>query len=202
MTIAVVSIVFDCVLAGLLAAMIYYAVRLNQRIVMLRAREDELTKMFESLAQAAESTVGARQTAEQLRSAGTEAEVSVKAAVAKANAMRGDLELMIDQAVALIDKIEEETERQASIRMSAEKASAAAPSRPVARRPAAGTAPAPAAPVRPEAAPPFPPMPEGRERIPALPETPRRPSSDIVEARTDAERNLLAAIRAAKEGVA
>lgn len=201
MTFAVISLAFDSLLVGLLAVMIYYAVKLNQRIVMLREREGELQSM---MGQFTDASLLAEEGASRLRAAGMEAEVGVRGVVAKAAAMRNDLELMIDQALALVDKIETETERQEQIRRAGERA-ASEPDRGLAgRRPqpfepaqAGGGASAgakafpPAAPARNR------PMPDRQpDRQPD-----RRPVRHPVEPRTEAERHLLEAIRAAKEGV-
>lgn len=199
MTISIVSLVFDALLAGLLAVMIYYAVVLNRRIAMLRSREDELHEMF---GQAAVSSVTAHEAASRLRAAGTEAEVGVKAAIAKGAAVRTDLETAIEQAIALVDKIEMEIERQASISKSFDRI-AAAPAALVSSAPK--RAPAPSVQDAPRA--------QAQRSAGVMPFTPRmhegpresvvrRSEPDVVEARTEAERQLLAAIRAAKEGVA
>ncbi len=203
MTISAVSLVFDALLAGLLAVMIYYAVALNRRIAMLRAREDELREM---IGEFAVSSVTAQDAASRLRAAGTEAEVGVKAAIAKGVALRSDLEISIEQAIALVDKIEMEIERQASIGRSLERVSApAAPARTPVRTPARPTT------SSPRAAPPSAPVAARSAGVaPFVPRTHvgprddvvRHAEPDVVEARTDAERQLLAAIRAAKEGVA
>jgi hypothetical protein len=149
---------------------------------MLRERESELEAM---ITQFAHSSSNARDSADKLRAAGNEAEFNVKAAVAKGTALRNDLELMIDQAAALIEKIQLETERQASIMESTERlAKPEEPSLPV----EAGSRVRPFSPMAAPAAP---------QNAPAETE-----SGSPIEPRSDAERQLLAAIRAAKEGVA
>jgi hypothetical protein len=193
MTISSVSLVFDALLAGLLAVMIYYAVVLNRRIAMLRSREDELQEMF---GRVAVSSVSAQEAASRLRAAGTEAEVGVKAAIAKAASARGDLDTAIEHAIALVDKIEMEIERQASISRSFDKISApAAPARTAVSGAQGGPR---AAMPRTSGVTPFTPRVHDAAREPAV----NRIGPDAVEARTEAERQLLAAIRAAKEGAA
>ena len=183
MTVSILSLLFDGMLACLLAVMIFYAVQLNKRIVMLRSREDELQSM---ITQFAHSSANAQESADRLRAAGNEAEFNVKASVAKGMALRNDLELMIEQAAALIEKIAEETERQASVKDVAQRV-AKAPDMPLPAQPSAG----PVQPFRP------PPGPADAPRVEPAPQ----PASGV-EPRTDAERQLLEAIRAAKQGVA
>lgn len=101
MTIADFSLVFDLVLAGLLAVMIFYAVRLNKRIAVLRDGEGALHQM---IGQFSESSLVAQESARQLKAAGTEAEFGVKAAIAKGMALRNDLEIMLDQADLLVSR--------------------------------------------------------------------------------------------------
>lgn len=196
MTFAVISLVFDCLLAGLLAAMIYYAVKLNQRIVMLREREGELQSM---MTQFTDVSVTAEEGANRLRAAGMEAEVGVRGAVSKASAMRNDLELMIDQALALVENIHAETERQEQIRRTGERAAADSGLETQRRRPQP-FAPAPAGAVSAGGARAFAPAPVAARGRPTPGPGPQ-PAGHPVEPRTEAERHLLEAIRAAKEGV-
>jgi len=109
--IADLSTVFDVALAGLLAVMIFYAVRLNKRIAMLRDGEGELQQM---IAQFSESSLVAQESARKLKAAGTEAEFGVKAAVAKGMALRNDLEMMLDQAELLVDRLDDDRYRVTS----------------------------------------------------------------------------------------
>ncbi len=209
MTIADISLLFDMMLALLLAVMIFYAVRLNKRIAVLRDGEGALQKM---IGQFSESSLAAQESARQLKAAGTEAEFGVKAAVAKAMVLRNDLEIMLDQADLLVARLDDDRYRVPpapanirpgvaaigdegrSVAYDADKpARAAAPSRPRPR-----PQPERAAPVS-NVKPFRPPVRSADEVVRATRET---SSSATLQPRSEAERHLLDAIRAAKEGVA
>ena len=212
MTIADFSLLFDMMLAILLAVMIFYAVRLNKRIAVLRDGEGALQKM---IGQFSESSLVAQETARQLKAAGTEAEFGVKAAVAKAMALRNDLEVMLDQADLLVAKMDDDRYRvppapanvgsgvsafQAGDRFSGPDAPGAGrqavPSdAPSPRRETARQEPSrPVGNVQPFS----PPVRSADEVVRAT----AKPSSAQIQPRSEAERHLLDAIRAAKEGVA
>lgn len=208
MTIADFSLVFDLVLAGLLAVMIFYAVRLNKRIAVLRDGEGALHQM---IGQFSESSLVAQESARQLKAAGTEAEFGVKAAIAKGMALRNDLEIMLDQADLLVSRLDDDRyrvppaapatrtsqfsdERTGAPSSSAEPppAHATVPPQPAAARP---ERPAPRSNVQPFS----PPVRSADEVVRATAE--KAPSGGL-QPRSEAERHLLDAIRAAKEGVA
>lgn len=207
MMIADISLLFDVALAALLAVMIFYAVRLNKRIANLRDGEGELQQM---ISQFNESSLVAQESARALKAAGTEAEFGVKAAIAKGMALRNDLEMMLDQAELLVDRLDDDRYRVP-----------AAPDRPeideMLREP----------PPRPRESNPPSPLSEQASRQQAAPRDrnikpfapPIRSADEVVrseaaapgleasgagtlEPRTEAERHLLEAIRAAKQGVA
>jgi hypothetical protein len=237
MMIAELSTLFDVALAGLLAVMIFYAVMLNKRIAMLRDGEGELQQM---IAQFSESSLVAQESARKLKAAGTEAEFGVKAAVAKGMALRNDLEMMLDQAELLVDRLDDDRYRVTSAPAAAPSASPSnnapdlrtniASARPpsdwdadrapldrsaieremAARDPRpAGKGPAPVGQtnVRDTNVKPFsPPIRSADEVVRAESDhaAPRgnAQGSEQLEPRTEAERHLLDAIRAAKQGVA
>ena len=189
MTIADFSILFDAVLAVLLAVMIFYAVRLNQRIVLLRNRESDMQEM---IAQFNESSAIAQDSAQKLRAAGTEAEFGVKAAAAKAMALRNDLEALLDQADMLVDRIDgaDIAPRSPAPRHEPMPREAEPPARevePTPRQEQTATIRQFSPPVR-----------SADEVIRAEAPTPGR--SEDLQPRTEAEKQLLEAIRAAKEG--
>ena len=220
MTIADISLLFDMMLAILLAAMIFYAVRLNKRIAVLRDGEGALQKM---IGQFSESSLVAQETARQLKSAGTEAEFGVKAAIAKAMALRNDLEVMLDQADLLVAKMDDDRYRVPPAPanngpgMPAYRTNdrSAGPAAELTRRAPSRPEPSRQEPSRQEASRPTPfrqesPRPAGNVQ-PFSP--PVRSADEVVRAtaktssaplqpRSEAERHLLDAIRAAKEGVA
>ena len=178
------SLLFDAVLAILLAVMIYYSIRLNKRIVMLRDGEGELQK---TIAEFNNSSALAQDSAQKLRAAGTEAEFGVKAAIAKGMALRNDLEMMLDQADLLIERLDQR------------------PAMPSAndRGQAKGTGSMPAErPQSYEAVEPFRPPVRSAEEIVRAEQPAEDPSQNTLTPRTEAERQLLDAIRAAKEGAA
>ncbi len=105
MMIADISLIFDAALATLLAVMIFYSVRLNKRIAMLREGEGELQQM---VAQFSEASLVATESARRLKAAGTEAEIGVKAAVAKGMALQNELGKMLDQAELLVDRMDDD----------------------------------------------------------------------------------------------
>tara|TARA_R110000787_G_scaffold161985_1_gene275360 strand:- start:95 stop:667 length:573 start_codon:yes stop_codon:yes gene_type:complete len=190
MMVPVLSMLFDVVLACLLAVMIFYAVRLNTRILSLKERESELQDM---ILQFNHSSSAAHASASTLKSAGTEAEFGVKAAVAKAMALRNDLATMIDEGNRLAARLDQQATRQAQLERSGAKTEATAQRAPA---PPARTSrqPETQANVRP-----FQPPSGAKQavinRMPAV-------ETDHIAPRTAAERHLLDAIRAAKEGVA
>jgi hypothetical protein len=227
MMIADISLLFDVALTALLAVMIFYAVRLNKRIAMLRDGEGEMQQM---IAKFSESSLVAQESARLLKAAGTEAEFGVKAAIAKGMALRNDLEMMLDEAELLVDRLDDDrykvppapsardidrdTQRENhrdthrdTRRDTQGDLQGSAPERPVAQRAGAQAAQTPEPAMRNRNITPFsPPIRSAEEVVRA--ET-RAPETGIDEAasaglepRTEAERHLLDAIRAAKQGVA
>ena len=172
MMVPLLSMLFDVILACLLAVMIFYAVRLNSRILSLKERESELQDMI-------------------LQFNHSSSAAHASASTLKAMALRNDLETMIDEGNRLAEKLDQQATRHARLE------------RPGAR--AAATA-QPAPPARPAK------QPETRANVrPFQPPTGAKQSvinrmppveTDQIVPRTAAERHLLDAIRAAKEGVA
>lgn len=206
MTLADISLLFDVALAGLLAVMIYYAVRLNKRIAVLRDGEGALQQM---IGQFSESSLVAQESARQLKAAGTEAEFGVKAAIAKGMALRNDLEMMLDQADLLVSKMDNDRYRVPPAPSTNPAPGAAVDQMDMpsfgadvarAARPPASPPPEPAKPAPTNNVQPFsPPVRSADEVVRA---TSRPTSSEALQPRSEAERHLLDAIRAAKEGVA
>lgn len=213
MTIADLSLLFDVALAGLLAVMIFYAVRLNKRIAVLRDGEGALQQM---IGQFSESSLIAQESARQLKAAGTEAEFGVKAAIAKGMALRNDLEMMLDQADLLVARMDDDryrvppapaanqglndSESRAPVFGSEREAPARAGVSPQAPSSQAAQAPRPERTTPERNVQPFkPPVRSADEIVRATAET--SPSAAL-QPRSEAERHLLDAIRAAKEGVA
>lgn len=204
MMIADISLLFDVALAALLAVMIFYAVRLNKRIANLRDGEGELQQM---IAQFNESSLIAQESARALKAAGTEAEFGVKAAIAKGMALRNDLEKMLDQAELLVDRIDDERYKvPAAPERTLADDMQPAPS-PRSETPRSQPPAAPAMPTVDDNIKPFsPPIRSADEVVRAEAPTPapggEQQAAGALEPRTEAERHLLEAIRAAKQGVA
>jgi hypothetical protein len=97
MTASTLSLVFEALVAILLLVMIFYAARLNQRLAGLRAHEAELQ---DGIARFGDATARAEASAGRLKTAGAEAERSVRAAVDRAQAIRDELIFLIDRADA------------------------------------------------------------------------------------------------------
>lgn len=208
MTIADLSLLFDMALAGLLAVMIFYAVRLNKRIAVLRDGEGALQQM---IGQFSESSLVAQESARQLKAAGTEAEFGVKAAIAKGMALRNDLEMMLDQADLLVARMDDDRYRvppapaanqTSNVSSNQTAAQSFGPDPAPPRRaavPPENPLPRSEMPTPPSNVQPFsPPVRSADEVVRATSET---SSSAALQPRSEAERHLLDAIRAAKEGV-
>lgn len=196
-----IALAFDVVLACLLAAMIFYAVKLNARIVSLREREGELQEM---ITQFNHSSAAAHASAGALKSAGTEAEFGIKAAIAKATAIRNDLEMMVENGGIIIQRLD----AHATLDASRERSNRSEPVREAPRQPSRQPM-APPAETRLAERPPAnmpptniksfsPPVRNGNEVI----NRGDTAGQDNLQPRTEAERDLLEAIRAAKSGVA
>lgn len=210
MMIADISLLFDVALIALLAVMIFYSVRLNKRIALLRDGEGEMQQM---IARFSESSLVAQESARTLKAAGTEAEFGVKAAIAKGMALRNDLEMMLDQAELLVERMDDDRYKvpaapPVSASSEASRAPLPQPDAPkqssLPREPA--RPPAPQAGLRENNIKPFsPPIRSADEVVRAETRPPEKnndePASAGLEPRTEAERHLLDAIRAAKQGV-
>lgn len=106
MTMAQLTLAFDVVVAVLLGATIYFALRLDRRISALRNDEAGLGKTIASFA---EATARAEASGAALKQAGLDAETSLRGAVDKAQALRDDLVFMIDRGGAVADRVERAT---------------------------------------------------------------------------------------------
>lgn len=82
------SLLFDAVMAGLLIAMMVFAIKLNRRLVSLRERDAEIRAMIDQFRAAADQ---ADASATRLKSTGIEAERSLRATLQEAESMRDDL---------------------------------------------------------------------------------------------------------------
>ncbi len=118
MTDATIALIGDLLVAPLLAAVIYYAMRLHRRLELLRAEQQQLNELLGQFASAAER---ADQATAKLKSAGVDTDKSVRALIARAESMRDELAFLIDRADHASGKIGE----------AARPAAAPAPKRPL-----------------------------------------------------------------------
>ncbi len=82
------SLLFDAVMAGLLIAMMVFAIKLNRRLVSLRERDAEIRAMIDQFRTAADQ---ADASATRLKTTGIEAERSLRATLQEAQSVRDDL---------------------------------------------------------------------------------------------------------------
>lgn len=134
--------ILDIVVILLLIPTIIYAVILNRRLTALRKSRDELSKVVNSFN---EATMRAEAGIPKLKKATTEANLSLKDRVEKAQTLRDDLAFMIERAEELAGRLE------GAVRTARSEGAAQAPAQPV-TAPGAQRTYADAAPLR--AAPP------------------------------------------------
>jgi len=132
MTDATIALIGDLLVAPLLAAVIYYAMRLHRRLELLRAEQKQLNELLGQFASAAER---ADQATAKLKSTGVDTDKSVRALIARAESMRDELAFLIDRADHASAKIGEV----------ARPAVAPAPKRPLPEPPEDDSEPAPLA---------------------------------------------------------
>ena len=102
MTSAWVSVVLDGLVAVLLAAVIYYAVRLNRGLEGLRQGKAELGSLiarFDAAAAHAEQSVA------RLGEAGAESGRALRAAIAEAQSLRDELAFMLERGGKIAENI-------------------------------------------------------------------------------------------------
>lgn len=98
------SLLFDAVMAGLLIAMMVFAIKLNRRLLSLRERDAEIRVMIDQFRAAADQ---ADASATKLKSTGIEAERTLRAALQEAASMRDDLaRLTAPRAAAPLASVE------------------------------------------------------------------------------------------------
>lgn len=98
------SLLFDAVMAGLLIAMMVFAIKLNRRLLSLRERDAEIRVMIDQFRAAADQ---ADASATKLKSTGIEAERTLRAALQEAESMRDDLaRLTAPRAAATLASVE------------------------------------------------------------------------------------------------
>lgn len=136
-----IALVFDAVVVVLLAAAIGYAVELNRKLTALRrdrAELEGLASKFAAAAQSAEAAIG------QLKATSETAGRTLEQATVKAQALRDDLNFLIERGEPLADRMTSGI--SAGIRQSAAAPAAAATPSAAASVRAAAPAQTPAAP--------------------------------------------------------
>jgi hypothetical protein len=108
MSLAMMSLIFEGAVSGLLIAVIVYAIKLNRRIIALRSQEGELKEM---IAQFNDAATQAEISAGHLKAVGTESERNLRATIERAQAMRDDLSFMIDRGGNISDRVDRSIER-------------------------------------------------------------------------------------------
>lgn len=103
MTLGVMSLIFEGVVAALLVAVIVYAIKLNGRILALRTQESDLKEM---IAQFHDAATQAGESADHLKTVGLESERNLRVTVERAQAMRDDLFRAIKRGGKISDRVD------------------------------------------------------------------------------------------------
>jgi hypothetical protein len=96
------GILIDLLLAGLMAATIVYAVRLNRKLAAFRQGKEEFRALIDEFNAATES---ARVGLDDLRQLSEGAGPSLKGIVDEARALREDLGFLVDRGAAVADRL-------------------------------------------------------------------------------------------------
>jgi len=105
------SLIMDGVVALLLVATIWFAVRLNSRLVMLRADGERLERLIAGLSAASHH---AEEAVSDLRETAGLAGRQLQSAIDKAGPLLADLQFMTDKANSIADKLDESLRAQRS----------------------------------------------------------------------------------------
>ena len=103
MTLSNASLVFEGLVAVLLAVTIFFAIKLNRRISLLREREADMLRMIDRFDQAA---ARAEASASHLKHIGEDTEKSLRTCVDRAQALRDELAFMVERADGAADKLD------------------------------------------------------------------------------------------------
>ncbi|MBO42964.1 MAG: hypothetical protein CMM28_04500 [Rhodospirillaceae bacterium] len=99
-----ISLLFELLVAGMLAVMIYYAWRLNEKLSNLQNDKAELERL---LANFGESTERAEASVQRLKGNAAETVQVLEDKVVKAVTLRDELAFMIERANDMADRLEE-----------------------------------------------------------------------------------------------
>lgn len=89
------ALIGDLLVAPLLAAVVYYAIKLHRRLQSLRAEQQQLSALIGEFASAADR---ADHASERLKSAGVDTEKSVRTLLARGESLRDELAFLIERA--------------------------------------------------------------------------------------------------------
>lgn len=101
----VLKMVLDVSVAGLLAATIFYCIKLNMRIKLLQDSKSELAQLIQ---QFDESTQQAVASIQEIQRASRKIGENIQTKLDKANYLANDLEFMIERASKTADRIEQQ----------------------------------------------------------------------------------------------
>ena len=182
-----VSLLFEAGLATLMVALIFYCIKLNRRLSLLRNHNTEIADMIAGLRDASER---AEQSVQRLKAAGISAERSLRSAIEDAAVARDDLARHVaasSQLQSSADQLDSTTSRPAGTSSSAPQFQTQPE---IPGRPAADFA-----------------DPPGRERVERdmligepLPSDGPVPAPERPKTREEAEESVLQAIRSARAG--
>ncbi len=89
------ALIGDLLVAPLLAAVVYYAVRLHRRLDLLRAEQQQLNALIGQFSSAAERAEAATA---KLKIVGVDTDKSVRSLIARAESLRDELAFLIERA--------------------------------------------------------------------------------------------------------
>lgn len=135
------SLVLDLLIIGLLVATITYAVVLNRQLTQLRESRGELESLVRGFA---EATMRAEAGVKAMKKTAGESGEALQATIEKAVGLRDELQLMIETADSLANRLENATRGGGA---SVPPARPAAPAQPLRPPPAAGVQPLTAGPL-------------------------------------------------------
>lgn len=103
MSLAAITLAFEAVVALLLGLTIFYATRLNSRLVQLRQREAEMQNLIATFDQA---TLRAEDSIGRLKAVSAEIETALHIRIDRAQALRDELAFIIDFGDSLASRVE------------------------------------------------------------------------------------------------
>ena len=105
LTLSFLSLAFEGLVAVLLAITIFFAIKLNRRLTLLRNREADMQRMIDRFDQAA---ARAEASAAHLKHIGGDTEKSLRDSIGAAKALRDDLAFMVERADVFARQLDRE----------------------------------------------------------------------------------------------